>query len=650
MFGLENYIFVKTFDYLVLLNLNYIPIKGIYKNFTIMKIQKIIFALALLLHCLVISTSCSDDDSPGNNTPTDNGQPSPNFSEKITGAVYGFVTDENDNPVIGATMKSGSKTAQTDKDGYFEINDADVVKGAGVVTAELDGYFRGIRSWIAESGNKQFVRIKLLPKTIAGTFASENGGNISLSNGLKLSFPSNVIVEETSGAAYTGEVQVALQWINPVSPYLSEMMPGDLRAIDSEGYMQGLITYGMVAAELTAPDGRRLQIAEGKNVEMRTPIESELAANAPGEMPLWHFDETKGMWIEEGVTTKSGNEYVGNVSHFSFWNCDVPYNFVYMKCRIVDAAGNPLSGYTTSINDNSNSNYAYGYSNQDGYISGYVPKNASLTLSVYSGFSNNCIIYTHDFSTTTSDIDLGTLTIEDSNAVNTATIKGMAKKCDGTLITNGYAIVRIAGMTSFKTYITNGEYKHTLYFCTSDSNIDIIVYDTENGQTNSVQVQLTPGENIIPEISACNEISGSYAIVNIDGKNYIFDGGTRGFTENNRTLFNIYGANSTSEIDYFGLSWKGGIATGSFNLEDIYIQTTAQSSPTGILTIGTSEYTTGQVTVTRYEPTGEENIYNVNGTFTVQRAESYINQETASKTEKNLTGRFQLVNWANLPY
>lgn len=41
-------------------------------------------------------------------------------------------------------------------------------------------------------------------------------------------------------------------------------MPGDLRGIDTDGYMKGLTTYGMAAVELTGAGGESLQIADGK--------------------------------------------------------------------------------------------------------------------------------------------------------------------------------------------------------------------------------------------------------------------------------------------------------------------------------------------------------------------------------------------------
>ena len=60
-------------------------------------------------------------------------------------------------------------------------------------------------------------------------------------------------------------------------------------------------------------------------------------------MPLWYFDEQKGMWVEEGVATKQGNQYVGTVNHFTDWNCDIPseWNTVITGRILCNGAGVP---------------------------------------------------------------------------------------------------------------------------------------------------------------------------------------------------------------------------------------------------------------------------------------------------------------------
>jgi len=64
---------------------------------------------------------------------------------------------------------------------------------------------------------------------------------------------------------------------------------------------------------------------------------------------MWYYDTTTGYWKEEGVATKTGNTYVGAVTHFTAWNWDRYYDVAYLSGRVVDAQGNPISGaYVTA--------------------------------------------------------------------------------------------------------------------------------------------------------------------------------------------------------------------------------------------------------------------------------------------------------------
>lgn len=604
--------------------------------------------------CAGIFTSCDDDDDCSDNE--GNGKPAPSFTSKVSSSVYGYVTDESDTPMVGVTVKAGEQTASTDEDGYFSIRNAQVVKGAGVVTAEKSGYFRGIRSWISEANKDQFVRIKLIPKTIAGTFNSEAGGNVTLPNGLKLDFPEGAIIEEGSGTEYKGIVNVAMEWINPVAPDLSEKMPGDLRALNSEGLMQGLITYGMVAAELTAADGKILQLAEGKTAELRTPIESELQAKAPSEMPLWYFDEEKGFWVEEGKTVKTGNEYVGQVSHFSFWNADVPYNFVFLKARIVDAEGKPMVGYTVSIKA-SDFSYAYSYTDAEGYVSGYVPKSADLTLYVYSAANRDCVIFSHKFSSGSAsrDIDLGTLTAKELT-VKSAKVKGSLLACDGSTITKGYLNYSI-GTAYYRTNVTEeGTYEFTVYFCEDSPILDIKAYNTENPAMNSTQITLKEGENNIEPIMVCDEIEGSYAVVYAGEETYIVNGGTGGYTTSEDTNFHIWTEREEANID---LGWKGGMAkTGEFNYSGFNLwvyfrdQDGTDTTGKGNISYQTDEQTTGKVTITEFKKTATNpDKYTLKGSFEIKGAIVYdyttanSNDNQESTTREDVSGSFSLEDW-----
>ncbi|MBP9098394.1 MAG: carboxypeptidase regulatory-like domain-containing protein, partial [Ferruginibacter sp.] len=278
--------------------------------------------LILPILAILIFASCQKEID----TDTGNVIVLPDFDTKVSSSVSGFVTDENDAPVMGSTVSAGSGTTTTDKYGYFEIKNVQVVKSAAVVTVNKPGYFKGIKTYIAESGKSAFFRIKLIPKTISGSINGSTGGNVTLTNGLVIALPANGVVNAATNVAYTGNVNVSAHWINPTASDLNQEMPGDLRGISTDGSLKTLTTFGMAAVELTGASGELLQIATGQKATLTMPIPAAILSNAPATIPLWSFDEAKGLWKEEGQAIKTGNTYVGDVSHFSFWNCDVPNN------------------------------------------------------------------------------------------------------------------------------------------------------------------------------------------------------------------------------------------------------------------------------------------------------------------------------------
>jgi hypothetical protein len=175
----------------------------------------------------------------------------PYLSTKVSSSVSGFVTDENDSAVKGASVQFGTTNITTDKYGYFEAKNVQVVKEAAVVTVSKPGYFKGIKTYIAKEGKAAFFRIKLIPKTLAGTISATSGGTVTLVNGLSIKLPAGGIVNAATNTAYTGTVNIAAYWINPTAADLNKIMPGDLRGINTEGSLKLLQTFGMAAVELT---------------------------------------------------------------------------------------------------------------------------------------------------------------------------------------------------------------------------------------------------------------------------------------------------------------------------------------------------------------------------------------------------------------
>ena len=86
----------------------------------------------------------------------------PDLTTKVNSSVSGFVTDENNTAMSGATVTVGTRTTTTDQYGQFVVKNVDVVKTAAVVTVSKPGYFHGIKTFVAAQGKSAFFRIKII--------------------------------------------------------------------------------------------------------------------------------------------------------------------------------------------------------------------------------------------------------------------------------------------------------------------------------------------------------------------------------------------------------------------------------------------------------------------------------------------------------
>ena len=88
--------------------------------------------------------------------------------------------------------------------------------------------------------------------------------------------------------------------------------------------------------EMVDDAGNKLQLASGQPAILTFTIPDTLLSLAPASIPLWYFNDSSGRWIQQGTAVKQGNTYVGQVGHFTYWNCDAPMGTVNFKVHVVD--------------------------------------------------------------------------------------------------------------------------------------------------------------------------------------------------------------------------------------------------------------------------------------------------------------------------
>ncbi|PNQ73926.1 hypothetical protein C1T31_06270 [Hanstruepera neustonica] len=452
-----------------------------------------------------------------------------NFGNDINRDFLGEVVDKNNNPIHNATVTLGDQTTLTDANGIFIIRGANIYERFGYVKVEKAGYIHGSRSVVPTNGTNK-VKIMLLEETIVGTTASGTSETINLSNGASVALEGEYIKED--GSAYSGSVNVIMHHLDPTDENMRDQMPGMLYAANAQNEERMLQTFGMLAVELRGSNGEDLNLATGSTAEITVPLDATLLDTAPATIPLWYFDEVSGYWKEEGEATLVGNNYVGTVSHFSFWNCDIPAEAVMLCINVIDEEGNALSNLRVII---TSENYGsrYGYTNTDGQVCGLVPSNETLTVTV-SQYNDLCTgnLYTNTTGPFTSDSEIDILVESNSNGNEwlTETVTGIFTDCDGNAITDGY--VKLFKENDYPLdydFVDNGNFELTTVRCSNSSNIfKLKAEDYVNIQeTDTLSFTYTPPITDVGSIAACNAVD-EFITYQVD------DGGTV-------TLFNIQG-------------------------------------------------------------------------------------------------------------
>lgn len=447
--------------------------------------------------------------------------------DPITSAVHGNVFDENGTPAAGVTVQVGTKTATTNASGYFRINAASLDKKSAVVTASKAGYFKAYRTFGAGSG-ANFVQIKLIKRSLTGTIDGAAGGEVSLTNGSKVALPASGVVNAATNAVYTGQVNVYASYIDPTAADFNEIVPGSLMANDKDGKRVLLTSYGMLSVELEGTSGEKLQIKSGSTAKLTTAIPNAGQASAPATIPMWFVDETTGIWKEEGSATKSGNVYVGDVKHFTYWNCDIPVPTVNFTATLKTATGQPLVNAYVSIRPTSGNYFgaAHGYSDSLGQVNGSIPANMPLVMEIRAYGPGNCsstVIFSQNIGPFSQAANLGVITVApQSNTI--LTVKGKLVDCNNAPVTNGYAEIHYGYLTRYATVNATGDFETNFTLCAflGSAQVEVIGINSATQQQNATPVSTLA---VLPltdagTITACGTTSSQFINYTLDGVSF----------------------------------------------------------------------------------------------------------------------------------
>ncbi|NCA21802.1 MAG: hypothetical protein EBS86_11785, partial [Crocinitomicaceae bacterium] len=364
-------------------------------------------------------------------------------------------------------------------------------------------YFNGSRSFLPIEAGDNFVRISLIKKNLSGQFQSTTGGTI-LSNGVKVVFPANAITR--NGIDYNGIVKVYVCNINPDDENIADLMPGSLFGeMNNEAKL--LVSFGMVNVELKDSENNNLQIKSGQKATVHFPLPNSILADSPETIDLWHFDETQGFWKNEGTATKTGNEYIAEVGHFSWWNFDQPENFSRIELSVKDYNNKHMSNIKVVFETSSFGN-GIQYTNNEGNISAMIRKDQNVTAKAFMLCNGNyTLIHTQVLGSTFTETNHSIIIPQIPSIIK---VSGQVLTCNDLPLNYGYVIAN-----NQIYFCDDGKYT----FLTCENTLKIYGVDLLNHRTSNIITREISGQEVIlNDLKPCNDVVLSS--VTDDGYNY----------------------------------------------------------------------------------------------------------------------------------
>ncbi len=438
--------------------------------------MKIVHGLWIVLIAIVTFVSChkdADKDFEDDEITTFQ----PKVYQEIIGSIAGYVYDESGLPVADAQVAIYSTTTRTNAHGIFYIKNAKMDRQGTYLRVQKNGFFLGSDFVYPLEDGAAYSRIKMLTLDKSQSFTASIGGEISMLQGGKVIFPDSAIAN-ANGTAYHGKVFVSSRFLNPNQSDMGDMMPGGLMADGANGNTYVLATLGMAAIELHDADGKSLNILKGKKATIEMPAVTGYNAD---EVPFWYFDELKGRWQEEGKAILKGNSYVAQVSHFSFWNLDVPYPLVELCGQVLYENGKPAQNINVTI-EAAGLGTRYGYINENGKFCGKVPKGVQLKIKIHSSICNKILKET-TIGPLTDDTQINQLIVD---KIDVYSIAGVVT-CQGTAPDEGIVVLKVNDKLYPFVTDKNGAFDINIsaLVCNPNDKVSVFGFDNKSNKTST---------------------------------------------------------------------------------------------------------------------------------------------------------------------
>jgi len=293
-------------------------------------------------------------------------------TQEVIGSITGLVVEENNAPLSG-------------ENGIFSFMDIQLYEDGTYLTATKPGYYEGSRKFYASANQTNNISIKLSLKTPVSSFDARNGGIIQIGNA-SVAFPAGQYLNPDQ-SPYNGSIDIYGKWLDPTEENTYYEMPGDLTGYDKNGELRALSSFGLLRLEIKNSSDETVEIPDGESMTIQLEVPEALSPYAPESISLLYYSAENNNWIEDGTAELIGDNYIGEVSHVSFWNASSSLPVVNYSGSI--SFNNELAAGTKIKIQSLELGYtAYALSSDSGTFNGRLPKDVSLEMTVFHECGN----------------------------------------------------------------------------------------------------------------------------------------------------------------------------------------------------------------------------------------------------------------------
>ena len=225
--------------------------------------------------------------------------------------------------MAGVEVSIGGCETTTDAEGYYTLSNIAATERA-VVNFDHDGYFKSSVLIQVDHYSEGTTNVSLnyLEHTIDAYDNQWSYDSQSEISGAHVDVPAGSL-SDAAGNAYTGTVNAGLEYFDIVTDADKKLFPGAFEGQNVNGETVLFSSYGLVSLSLSDINGNALNLAEGATATLTF----DAVASLPEQniIPLWYYDYTQGLWIEEGYAElQADGTYKGEVSHLGTWSVNMP--------------------------------------------------------------------------------------------------------------------------------------------------------------------------------------------------------------------------------------------------------------------------------------------------------------------------------------